>query len=476
MTEEPAKPESLIAGLYIGALILLTLVNLYTGTEWASAAAKVLVLGLPLLGLRKLQLREYYLISVSVVLVILVWLSPGPTWDTLNLGLERAAYLASFMALMALLREGALNSPAVRIVGTYLTLQPPRRRFLALFSGSHLFSALINIGSLSLLTPFIQRGIRGDQPLDQPLSEVQLVRERRQLSAIHRGFCWFLVWAPTAVTQAILPGILDGIDGPRLISLGLMMAAVMLCVGWLEDTLIWTRTAQRLRASGQVQTATENPFPRQSFRNLIIVFSALFGLTIAASHFGQVNVVSGVMLASPIIVSVWVFAQGVPRQAAAARLREIAFVSNPGMIRELVFIACAGLIGTTAAFLVPADALSALVLDWKMPGWLFLWVLSVCVLVAGHVGLSPITMAVFLGTVVSQMPSIPADITLCALAIAAGTAISSLGAPFATAVLMLSRASGRPTTMLTWKWNGLNTALSTLALAVLYVLFLALGV
>ena len=273
MNDDHAQPENLIAGLYISALILLTLINLYVGAEWASNTAKLLVLGLPILAVQKLQIREYYLLSVSLALAILVWLSPGPAWQTISLGLERGAYLASFMALMALLREGALNSPSVKTVGTYLTLQPPRRRFLALFAGSHLFSVLINLGSVSLLTPFIQRGVRGDQPLGQPLSEIQLVRERRQLAAVHRGFCWFLVWAPTAVTQAILPGMLEGIDASRLIPLGLTVALVMLCVGWLEDTLIWTRTASRLRASGQVHPIKENPFPGADFRNLIIVFS-----------------------------------------------------------------------------------------------------------------------------------------------------------------------------------------------------------
>ena len=203
---------------------------------------------------------------------------------------------------------------------------------------------------------------------------------------------------------------------------------------------------------------------------------AILGLTLAASQIGGVNIVSGIMLAAPVVVTLWVFAQSKGRDVAVSRLREITFSSTPGMMRELVFIACAGLIGTTAAFLVPAGQLSALVADWNMPGWLFLWTLSVCVLLAGHIGLSPITMAVFLGTVVSQMPSVPADITLCALAIAAGTAISSLGAPFASAVLMLSRASRYPTTTLTWSWNGLNTLLSTLALAILYVIFVSLGI
>ena len=478
MNDAQAQPEKLFAGLFLGVLIVLTLVHLYTGTEWASWATRLMVLGLPLLAIGMLQLRELYLLSLSAVLALLVWLSPGPTMDTLLLGLERGAYLASFMMLMALLREGALFSPSVKVVGTYLTLQPPKRRFLALFTGGHIFSVLINLGSVSLLTPFIQRGVRGDQPLDAHLSEIQQIRERRQLSAVLRGFCWFLVWAPTAVTQAILPGLLPGIDASRLIPLGLAMAAVMLAVGWLEDTFIWRETAMRLRAAGQVREAPDNPFPKTSFRNLTLVFSTLFGLTVAAANLGGVTAVSGIMLAAPIVVIAWVIMQNPAGETgwAARRLRQIGFAGMPGMLRELVFMSCAGFIGTTAAFLVPAEELSSLVATWQMPGWLFLWALSVTVLIAGHLGLSPITMAVFLGTVVSQMPSAPADVTLCALAIAAGTAITSLGAPFASAVLMLARASGYPPTTLTWRWNGLNTALSTVTLAMIYFVYLKIGV
>ncbi|MEM1198138.1 MAG: hypothetical protein AAGI06_02405, partial [Pseudomonadota bacterium] len=373
--------------------------------------------------------------------------------------------------------EGAITSPSVKALGTYLTHQPPKRRFLALFSGSHFFSVLINLGAVSLLTPFIQRGVRGDAPLDAPLDEVQQIRERRQLSAVHRGFCWFLVWAPTAVTQAILPGLLTDIDAARLMALGFCMTLVMLAVGWLEDTLVWAKTGQRLRASGQVQVAQPPQLPKSPARSLAFVCAALIAITYTAKTLGGVTIVSGVMLAAPLVVIVWVWAQGsATEHGPIARYRQIALVSMPGFMRELVFISCAGFIGTAGAFLVPADQLAALVEAWAVPGWMFMLGLSVLVLIAGHVALSPITMAVFLGSVVAHMPSVPVDITLCALAIAAGTAISSLGAPFASAVLMLSKASGYPTTTLTWSWNGLNTLLSVAALGVIYIVYTALGV
>lgn len=475
VTTQPKPPEKPIAGIFLAVMMVLELVEIYTGLETLASFIRGLVLLLPLLALAQLRLREYYLLAVSLVLAGLVWASPGEGWQTLLTGLDRSAYLASFMMLMALLREGAITSPAVKSFGTYLTMQPPKRRFLALFSGSHFFSVLINLGSVSLLTPFIQRGVRGDAALDAPLDEVQQIRERRQITAVHRGFCWFLVWAPTAVTQAILPGLLTGVDAARLMLLGFCMVLVMLAVGWLEDTIIWAKTGQRLRASGQVQAGAPPVLPKASALSLSLVCAGLIALSFMAKTLGSVTIVSGVMLAAPIVVIIWVWAQCASAAASpVARYREIALVSMPGFLREVVFIACAGFIGTTGAFLVPADQLAALVEQWAVPGWLFMLGLSLSVLVAGHVALSPITMAVFLGSVVALMPTTPVDMTLCALSIAAGTAISSLGAPFASAVLMLSKASGYPTTTLTWAWNGLYTGLSVVALAGLYAIYAAL--
>jgi len=106
-----------------------------------------------------------------------------------------------------------------------------------------------------------------------------------------------------------------------------------------------------------------------------------------------------------------------------------------------------------------------------LPAWAFLAALSIAVWAGGQVALSPITMAVFLGSLVAALPQAPADPTLAALAIAAGTAICTTGAPFASGTLMLARASGHSGVTLTWKWNGVYTAFAT---AVLVALFFAI--
>ena len=240
-----------------------------------------------------------------------------------------------------------------------------------------------------------------------------------------------------------------------------------------EDTLRWLPLRRRLLASGSFPTPEPMAFPNRAFRDLGLVCAALFGLTVVFKLAGSVTIVAGVMLAAPLILAGWIAAQqrnlgtGGAIAVTSARLREIGFVALPGGVREACSLAAAGYIGTLAAALVPIERLGlAEIAD--LPAWLFLAALSILVWLGGQVALSPITMAVFLGSLVAVMPALPADPTLTALAIAAGTAICSTGAPFASGILMLARASGHSGATLAWRWNGVYTALATVVLVAVY--------
>ena len=449
-------------------LVASELLSLYTGLAPADLASKALVVLLPLFVGRMLGLREAYLLALCFGLLALTWALGKPVAAIALEGLSRSAYLASFILLMALLREGALRSASVLEFGTFLTRQPAKRRFLTLFSGGHFFAVLINLGALSLLAPIIQRGVRAAIPSGQPLDDISEVRERRQFSAILRGFSWFLVWAPTAVTQAVMPTLMAGIDAARLMATGLVLALLMLAVSWAEDTLRWRGFRKRLQAEGRLPLPSATRFPMKAAGGLGLVCLLLFGSTIAFTLLGGVTIVTGVMLAAPLVVALWIFAQQPDAAAAAQRLRSIAFESIPGYAREALFIACAGFIGTLAAGLVLEVDVAGLVSLEEQPGWLVLWVLSFLVWLLGQVGLSPITMAVFLGSVVADLPTMPVDMTLSALAIAAGTAVCTGGAPFSSGAVMLARASGYSAATLTWRWNGVYTVVALVVLAGFY--------
>jgi hypothetical protein len=238
--------------------------------------------------------------------------------------------------------------------------------------------------------------------------------------------------------------------------------------------LRWRGFRKKLQAEGRLPLATATRLPGRAARNLGFVCLALFGLSTAFTAFADVSIVTGVMLAAPIVVALWVLVQqpgSAPRPratAAAGRLGEIAFVTIPGYVREAVFIGSAGFIGTLAAKLVPAADVAARIGLADQPGWLVLWGLTVSVWVLGQIGLSPIAMAVFLASLVAELPDLPVDMTLAALAIAAGTAVCSTGAPFSSGALMLARATGYSSFTLTWRWNGPYTLIAMAVLAAVY--------
>jgi len=470
-----AAPPKRLLGWVLLCLVGVELLFLYSGLAIAGIVADGLVLVLPVLTWRALGLREAYLLALCFLLLGLAYLLDRPMIDLALEGLSRSAYLASFILLMALLREGALTSPAVLEVGTFLTRQPSNRRFLTLFGGSHFFAVLINLGALSLLAPIVQRGVRAGMRENEPLDKIAIVRERRQLSAALRGFSWFLVWAPTAVTQAVMPTLMSGIDAVRLMLTGLCLALVMLAVSWAEDAIRWRGFRKRLKAEGRMPLASATRFPARDGLYLGFVCLALSGLTIVFTGLAQVSIVTGVMLAAPIVVIGWVVIQqpGGPAgrwRPAAERVETITFSAIPGYFREAVFIACAGFIGTLAGKLIAADDVAAAIGLSGLPGWQVLWALTISVWAFGQVGLSPITMAVFLGSLVAELPGMPVDMTLAALAIAAGTAVCSTGAPFSSGPLMLARATGYSAFTLTWRWNGTYTICAIAVLGVIYAL------
>ena len=453
-------------------LLLSELVSIYLDIELFKAIAIAAVFAIAVLSWRSIKTRELYLFAISCLLVLAALNSSADATDWMIEGLSRSAYLASFILLMALLREGALTSQSVVKLGRYLTFQPPQRRFAAIFSGTHVLSVMINLGALSLFAPIIQRGVRADLPPDTPLDEVAKIREQRQLTACLRGFSWFLIWAPTAVTQAVMPTLMEGIDALKLMGLGLQLAVIMMVLAWCEDWVRWRRTGLRIRAQGMIAKLATPQFPRKAMRNFALVCALLFALSLSFMALAGVTIVSGVMLAAPIVVLVWVLVQhrsGNQANTAAGQFDHIIFTALPGYVREMVFVACAGFIGTVGAKLVPVEQIAQSVGLASMPGWSVLMMLSVSVWVTGQIGLSPITMAVFLGSIVAEISLLPVDITHAALAIAAGTAVCTTGAPFSAGVLMLSRATGYAPLTLSWRWNGVFTLLSMVVLLGVYM-------
>ena len=103
-----------------------------------------------------------------------------------------------------------------------------------------------------------------------------------------------------------------------------------------------------------------------------------------------------------------------------------------------------------------------------MPDYMVLICLTVVMIPFSWLGVSPIMMAVFFGSLLGSLPVLPVDPTLAALAISCGWALSMTTSPFATVVLMVSSLNGKRPLQLTLGWNSVFSIMATLCLCVIF--------
>ena len=452
------------------ALIGGELAYLHSGAWLPQMLAMAATLGFYAVAISRLGLRERLLVLVCLGLSAALWLRGDPA--ALGRALGQATFLVAFVQTMGLLREAAVRSAAVREVGAYLTRQPPRRRTLAVLLGGQGLGVLLNFGALSLLSPLIQSGVRATSP--DP--EIARIRERRQLSALLRGFSWIVVWAPTTVTQALLTDTLPGADTAVLAALGLATTVLIIALAWGEDELRWRKTAARLRASGRL--VQEPPsLPRTAARNLLGIVALLIAVTLAIRWLSGVATVPALMLTAPVCLVLWTLLQNHRLGLAPAlrgtgqALREAAGGAIPNSARECATLGASGFIGVAAAALVSTETVAAWLAMVQPSPAVFLIALPLLIVTAGQFALSPIMMVVFLASIISALPQAPADITLIAFALSCGWAITMTASPNAAGALIMARVSGRTPYELTWGWN---LGFSLLAFGAVALVFLAL--
>lgn len=441
------------------ALSACELLHLVFGQTWAVAPARGLALALLLAVIPRFGFREWALLALALGLVGGLWWR-GDT-EAVTGALAKGAYFTAFILLMMLLREAAVTSASVLDVGAWISRQPPGRRFVVTWWGGHVAGILMNFGAVSLLAPLIQRGVRAgpqETPDDRRRTKV---RERRQLSALIRGFAFVICWAPTTLTQVIILGSVPDLNPVTAITWGLGLSLLMLGVGWAEDRLRW----------GRPRRVPEDapPFPRGAALDLLVVYILLVGGALALVGLASLPLPVALMSVAPIMLCGWVIVQArlgtIP--SAPRRLAEIASVSIPRMAKDAYLLGAAGFIGITAAELAPVDAIATWTEAAGVSSWVFVAALPVLITLAGQIALSPMMMVVFLAAVVSALPALPAPPHFIALALGAGWSLSMTASPNATGALLLAGATGVPSTTLTWRWNGVY---SLTVLAILTVL------
>lgn len=447
-----------ITTLVLIALAVAVLLDRVGGVSWAAGPERALALALAVLAMPRFGVREWVLLGLAVALTYGLWgRDNGP--EAVIGALGKGAYFAAFILLLMLLREGAVTSKSVLAVGQWISRQPPGRRFTTTFVGGHVAGILMNFGAVSLLSPLIQRGVRADPVTSDDEARRVLIRERRQLSALIRGFAPVITWAPTTLTQVIILSVVPGVDPALAIAYGLGLTALVFAIGWTEDRLRW----------GPARIAPAPlAFPGAAAWDLAAVYALLIGGAVTFKLVLDLSLPLALMTVAPLMLVGWVLSQNRGPDMlgnTTTRMADIATNTLPRMAKEAYMMGVAGFIGITAAKLAPVDRIALWLESAHIPAWALVAALPVVISLAGQVALSPMMMVVFLAAVISSLPTLPAAPEHIAVALAAGWMLSLTSAPNATGALLISAATGIKPVTITWRWNGVYSVLVMAVLA-----------
>lgn len=410
-----------------------------------SMAARAGFIVLCLIGLVVCSIREWALLGAAIILGALLAAVPDGQ-RTLAAALDLGAFFGVFIAMLTVMKEAATRSRSVAQVGIFLTSQPPGRRFFSVAFGSHVMGAFLNFSAVSLISPLIQKGARASTV------KAGADLERRQLSALLRGFSWILLWAPTTLTQAVLLKLFAGVDYVQLLALGIGSSILMILVGRVFDRIEW-------RNAAPVGVVRHLAFPRASFWVVSAVCSLLIATTYLVKSVTGFSVAEALVFVAPTITLGWLVGQGHVRGNTERtgrtfdRIASILQGSAPDLARSAIALGLSGFIGRVAANILPIDEIAQWMGPSNLSGWLFLSSLPILITLGGQIALSPIVFVVFLGEIITALPALPADPTLIVFALSVGWALSMTASPNATATLLISATCNIAPTTLTWRWN-----------------------
>lgn len=386
------------------------------------------------------------------VLTVAVLDRPG---SALADGLARSAFIATLFTALGMLREAAQTSAMVRRCGMFLAAQPPGRRYAALTGGAHVFSIILNFGSVGLLGTLVGRALDGDK------SARGRLRERRMMTAIHRGFATILAWSPLTVSLAVVLTALPGTSWNSIAPWCAASALGMTLIGWGLDRTI--RPPQQLSSP----TAPETPAPEGSWR-LALPIVGLVGLVFVAGfaleEVLQVHLVSGVMMATPVIATLWLAVQ--ERHAAATLIRMHRHVTTgfAAYRLELAILTSAAFIGSLIGNLLPADTVAAAIAAMPLPAWGLVAALAWVIVATGQVGLSPVLSASAIAGALPPPEALGLSPAVIAVALTGGWALCAASSPFGAASLIIGQMTGVGPVTAGARWNGAFALVGLIAL------------
>lgn len=361
----------------------------------------------------------------------------------------RAAFFVFFLVAMDMLRAAAMTSPMVLRSGQVIVHQPPGRRYAVMTLGAHLFAALLNIGSVTLLGTMTRRSIAGSADTSP---RIRAIRLRRMTLAVVRGFTSYTFWGPTAVTTIVVTSLIPGLSWVNYAPYGIALTCFYLFTGWSFDRIFNPRAAR----SGP-------PKPLILVMAAMTPMAGLVGLMLGAalliSAATGVRLMGALFMSLPVFGTLWIWVQyrrAGPQTATALTLRRLRRSTLPGLISlrsEITLLSSAAFLSAILPDQINTQALALSVTSLGLTEGILLAGLTWGVAFAAPLGLNPlITVAV--GTEIllrlDGYDFVPHNLAIAGVT---GWGLASAGSPISATLRIAGRTVAQPASMIGLRWN-----------------------
>jgi len=364
--------------------------------------------------------------------------------------LASGGYILGFFVALSSLRTAASSSDAIQRCGEFLSTRTPGKRYLALTLGGHLFSLVLNYGSITLLGALVEKADGGiDGKHKNP------VRVRRMLLAIQRGFITTLCWSPLTFAMVVGPSVIPGSSWKGVIWYGLGSALVLITVGWVVDALHKPASAQ-VKLSRPV--ATGNP---RALMPLLILLVIIFSSVAFVHEVAGLSIVTVVMIIIPILSMSWIALQAHLDEGrddtvvTIVRRRCSRYVGQEldSYKSEMVLLFIAGYVGKIGGALA-APLVTSHIIDFSVvPTWAILSGIIIILPVLGQIGLHPILAVSLMGPMLPDASVMGVSPNIVLAAVCLGWAFGGATSPFTATVILVAMFGKVKASAVGWDWN-----------------------
>lgn len=356
---------------------------------------------------------------------------------------ESAAIIGLFVAL-GFLRQAAETSPLVQECGVLMVRQPPGRRYLVLTLGSHLFSLVLNFGTLSLLGTMVVKGNTPEAAGGD--ARIVAIRKERMLSAVLRGFAVMTAWSPLSVSFAVVQNAVHGIAWWHLLPLQGALSVLLLGLGWVLDRRAYPPVAHLPGIGGPSQWG---PLVR-----LAALVAAVVVASVAVAVAFDLRPVVGAMMVVPPAGMLWLVAQHRSLPQAGLDLGRRLSLALPAFRDEVAMLGGSMFLGTLLVAFVPPGETARLVAALGLPPVTLIVLLPWLVMALAQFGISQIVTVTVLGGALSDLAGMGVPPLVLASGLMAAWALSACSTPIGAAVLTIARIGGVPVGLVARQWNG----------------------